>query len=108
MIVVAPSVIQEPFGLPVVEAMAAGRPVVASRVGGIPELVAHGRTGLLVEPAEPAALADALLSLLGAPERCRAMGAAGRQDVTAHWSWQLAAHRLRAVYVSLVAENAPS
>ena len=53
-------------------------------------------------------LAHLVLSLLGAPERCRAMGAAGRQDVTAHWSWQLAAHRLRAVYGSLMAEKAPS
>jgi glycosyltransferase involved in cell wall biosynthesis len=101
MIVVVPSVIQEPFGLPVVEAMAAGRAVVASRVGGIPELVADGRTGLLVEPPDPGALADALLALLGDPERCRAMGAAGRRDVAAHWTWQLAAERLRAVYGSL-------
>ena len=108
MIVAAPSVIQEPFGLPVVEAMAAGRPVVASRVGGIPELVDHERTGLLVEPADPTALADALLSLLRAPERCLAMGAAGRLDVRARWTWQLAAERLQLVYRSVMAGSAPS
>ena len=95
--------IQEPFGLPVVEAMAAGRPVVASRAGGIPELVADGRTGLLVEPGDPLALADALLTLLADPERARAMGAAGRKDAVAHWTWQRAADRLCAVYGSLAA-----
>jgi glycosyltransferase involved in cell wall biosynthesis len=88
--------------------MAAGRPVVASRVGGIPELVAHERTGLLVEPADPTALADALLSLLRAPERCLAMGAAGRLDVSARWTWQLAAERLQLVYRSVMAGSAPS
>ncbi len=102
-VAVTPSVIQEPFGLPVVEAMAAGRPVVASRAGGIPELVADGRTGLLVEPGDPLALADALLTLLADPERARAMGAAGRKDAVAHWTWQRAADRLCAVYGSLAA-----
>lgn len=103
MVVVTPSVIPEPFGLPVVEAMAAARPVVASRAGGIPELVQDGRTGLLVEPDDPEALADALLALLADPELCRVMGAAGREEVAAHWTWQLAAERLRSVYASLAA-----
>lgn len=102
-IVVTPSVIPEPFGLPVVEAMAAGRPVVASRAGGIPELIQDGRTGLLVEPDDPETLADALLALLADPERCRSMGAAGREEAAAHWTWRLAAERLRAVYASLMA-----
>ncbi len=102
-VVVTPSVIPEPFGLPVVEAMAAGRPVVASRAGGIPELVQDGRTGLLVEPDDPEALAAALLALLADPERCRVMGAAARNEVAARWTWQLAAQRLRAVYASVTA-----
>ena len=105
-IVVVPSVIQEPFGLPVAEAMAAGRAVVASRVGGIPELVTHGRTGLLVAPADPDALAEGLLSLLSEPARCRAMGAAGREDAVARWDWQFAARRLETVYASLMAGSA--
>lgn len=57
---VAPSVWAEPFGIVVAEALAAGRPVVASRVGGIPEIVRDGCEGLLVAPADPAALAAAL------------------------------------------------
>jgi glycosyltransferase involved in cell wall biosynthesis len=58
--VVVPSVWPEPFGMVVVEAFAAGRPVVASAVGGIPEIVCDRREGLLVPPADPGALAAAL------------------------------------------------
>jgi glycosyltransferase involved in cell wall biosynthesis len=101
-VAVVPSVWPEPFGLPVVEAMAAGRPVVASRVGGIPELVAHGETGLLVEPDDPEALAAALLTLLQDPGRGQAMGVAGRRHAAERWSWQRAAERLRRVYASLL------
>jgi glycosyltransferase involved in cell wall biosynthesis len=57
---VAPSIWPEPFGLVVAEALAAGRPVVGSAIGGIPEIVRDGREGLLVAPADPAALATAL------------------------------------------------
>ena len=57
---VAPSVWPEPFGIVVAEALAAGRPVVASAIGGIPEIVREGREGLLVAPSDPAALAAAL------------------------------------------------
>jgi len=56
------------------EYMAAGRPVVATRVGVVPELVAHGVTGLLVEPGAPAELSSSILELLGAPDRASAMG----------------------------------
>lgn len=57
---VLPSVWAEPFGIVVTEALAAGRPVVASRIGGIPEIVRHGREGLLVEPSDVGGLTDAL------------------------------------------------
>jgi glycosyltransferase involved in cell wall biosynthesis len=60
------------------EWMAAGRPLVATRVGGIPDLVAHGTTGLLVPPGDADALAAAVKSLLDDPERAAAMGAAAR------------------------------
>jgi phosphatidyl-myo-inositol dimannoside synthase len=63
------------------EAMATGRPVVASDVGGIPEFVMHGETGLLVSPENPGQLADALIGLLKDPTRRSAMGAAGRKRV---------------------------
>lgn len=63
-IAVVPSTWQEAFGLSVVEAMAAGVPVVASRVGGIPEILRHGENGLLVPPGDPAALATSIARLL--------------------------------------------
>lgn len=69
--------LQEGFGIVFVEAMAAGLPVVAARAGAVPEVVRHGRTGLLVPPSDPDALAAALMSLLENPEERRRLGAAG-------------------------------
>ncbi len=63
----------------ILEAMASGLPVVAARTGGIPELVEHEGTGLLVEPENPVAFAQALLRLLGDPALCAALGTAGRE-----------------------------
>ena len=70
-------------GLPVVlmEAMATGLPCVATRITGIPELIEHGRSGLLVTPAEDAALADAIARLYDDPELCAQIGEAGRRRV---------------------------
>jgi starch synthase len=90
--------IYEPFGLINLEAMACGTPVVASRVGGIPEVVVDGETGWLVEPGDPAALAEALRRALADPERARRMGEAGRRRVEAHFSWDRIAERTLEVY----------
>jgi glycosyltransferase involved in cell wall biosynthesis len=68
------------------EWLAAGRPVVATRVGGIPELVDDGQTGFLVPPRDPAALAEAISVLLADDERRRAMGQAARTDAVARFS----------------------
>ncbi len=65
--------------LSVLEAMAAGVPVVATAVGGVPELVGHGETGILVEPGRPEGLARGLDELLSDPARAEALGRAGRQ-----------------------------
>jgi alpha-maltose-1-phosphate synthase len=83
---VCPSV-YEPFGLINLEAMACGTPVVASRVGGIPDVVVDDETGWLVPPADPAALASAVRRLLADPERAAAFGRAGRRRVEAEFSW---------------------
>ena len=68
----------EPFGITALEAMAAGLPVVATAAGGLPELVEHGRTGWLVPPRDPVALADRLRALLLHPDQRHSMGSAGR------------------------------
>ncbi|MCX7591275.1 MAG: glycosyltransferase family 4 protein [Kiritimatiellae bacterium] len=67
---------EEGSGQVIVEAMAMGKPVVASRVGGIPEYVSEGETGILVPPADSTALAGALVALLSSPERLSALGRA--------------------------------
>jgi glycosyltransferase involved in cell wall biosynthesis len=84
---VVPS-LQESFGVACLEAAAAGLPVVASDVGGLPDTVCHGRTGLLVPPRDVNALARAISDLLGDARRRRQMGATSRQWVCQHWSWQ--------------------
>jgi sugar transferase (PEP-CTERM/EpsH1 system associated) len=75
----------EGVSLTILEAMAAGLPVVATRVGGNPEVVVHEQTGLLVPPSEPEALAAALLKLWHDPAERRVMGVAGRARVEAHF-----------------------
>ena len=98
--------IYDPFGLINLEAMACGTPVVASRVGGIPEVVVDGETGWLVPPGDPAALAEALRVSLADPTRARRMGEAGRRRVEAHFSWDRIAEHTLAVYRDAIAAKA--
>jgi starch synthase len=97
---VCPSV-YEPLGIVNLEAMACATAVVASRVGGIPEVVCGGETGLLVPPDDPASLADALNMLLRDPGRAGAMGLAGRERAVAEFSWDTVAARTAALYAEL-------
>ncbi len=111
---VCPSV-YEPFGIINLEAMACGIPVVAAAVGGIPEVVVHGKTGILVpfepvsntdpEPLRPEQyahdLAAAINELLRAPERRQAMGAEARQRVEAHFEWEAIARQTLDYYEEL-------
>jgi glycosyltransferase involved in cell wall biosynthesis len=76
----------EGLGTSLLDAMAFGLPVVATGAGGIPEAVEDGRTGLLVPPRDPAALADALHAVLTAEDRGRGLGAAGRQRFLSRFS----------------------
>ncbi len=96
--------VYEPFGLINLEAMACETAVVASAVGGIVEVVEDGRTGVLVEPARPDVLADAINRVLADPERARAMGQAGRRRVEAHFSWASIAERTEQVYAEAADE----
>jgi len=93
-LLVLPS-LNEGFGMVLLEAMAMGSPVVASAVGGVPEVVLDGRTGLLVPPADPEALAAAILRLLGDPGFARQMGETGRERARKSFSREafLQAHR---------------
>jgi starch synthase len=113
---VCPSV-YEPFGLINVEAMACSVPVVASAVGGIPEIVLDGTTGLLVplhdpgpdgQPADPGRfasdLAVAVNQVLANPERAAAMGRAGRQRVLDSFTWKVAAERTDRLYRTVLAD----
>ncbi len=85
-VVALPSVWPEPFGLVGIEALAAGRPVVASETGGITDWLAPGVNGLGVAPADASALAAALQELLADPARQATMGEAGREMVAATFS----------------------
>ena len=95
-LVVAPSR-WEGFGMMLIEAMAAGRPIVATRVGAIPEIVRDGRTGVLVEPRDAQALARAITGMLDDPQRRIAMGEAGRLE-SIRYGWSSATAQTAAVY----------
>lgn len=97
---VHPSVRPEPFGRAVAEAQAAGVPVVASRCGGIPEILEHERTGLLVPPGDPEALAGAIGALLGDPDRAATMARSGR-TAAERFCADRHARALEAVYTAL-------
>ncbi|MGI5189611.1 glycosyltransferase family 4 protein [Promicromonospora sp. CA-289599] len=86
-VVVVPSRV-EPFGNVAVQAMLAGRPVVASRTQGLAEIVADGETGLLVRPDDPVALADAIAELLDDPAHAAALADAGRRDAAERFGAQ--------------------
>lgn len=88
----------EGFGIVLLEAMLAALPVVATRVSAVPEVVADGETGLLVEAGDAAALAEALGRLLSRPDEARRLGEAGRARARAEFSVARMADRTRAVY----------
>jgi len=98
----------EPLGIVNLEAMACGTAVVASNVGGIPEVVADAQTGLLVPPGDPAVLAAAISSLVTDPARAAAMGQLGRQRVAAEFSWASVAAQTAALYTELTRESQTS
>lgn len=97
----------EGFGLVFLEANAHGKPVVAGRSGGVPDAVADGETGFLVDPLDPAAVATRLIELLKNPELARRLGRQGRQRVEHHYNWDAAARRLAQV-LDEVAAGVPS
>jgi starch synthase len=113
-IFICPSV-YEPFGIVNLEAMACGTPVVASAIGGIPEIVIPGETGLLIplepdntlpwEPKDPEKfskdLANAINNLLSSPEKIKSMGTKSRERVEKHFSWRSVAQKTLEFYKEL-------
>jgi glycosyltransferase involved in cell wall biosynthesis len=104
-LVVLPSTGFEDFPIVVLEAMAAGRPVIGTRMAGIPEQVVDGETGSVVPPADAAALAAAIESLLHDPERRAAMGAAGRARFDANYAPAMVVGQYRALHRRLMEEH---
>ena len=92
----------EGLGVAALEAMAAGKPVIASRMGGLAESVVDGVTGLLVRPGDGAALADAIEKLVREPARAAAMGNQGRERVAQHFTLEQMALKNEAYYYDLV------
>jgi glycosyltransferase involved in cell wall biosynthesis len=88
----------EPFGKAVIEAMAAGCPVVASRVGGVPEIVSDPSLGTLIPPDDPQMLAEAILGYLCDAEGARRTGAAGCRHVMEEFGLERMVQRLQDLY----------
>ncbi len=102
-LVTLPSTWPEGFPVVMLEAMAVARPVVASRTGGLHEIVEHGKTGLLVEKENPRPLREAIARLWNQPELCRSMGQAGMRRLQRHFSRERHYDRLISVYAKAIA-----
>jgi glycosyltransferase involved in cell wall biosynthesis len=96
-IVVVPS-LGEGFGMVALEAMERARPVIASSVGGLPEIVADGETGLVVEPGDAEELAEAIVALASDLDRAAAMGRAGRERALREFTPEQSADRIEELY----------
>lgn len=104
---VQPSARPEPFGLALVEAMAAGLPCVATDAGGPRDIIDHGRTGLLVPRREPDALADALERLVSDPSLRRRLGAAAKEEAFSRFTAAREADRIESLYRRLLGGAGP-
>jgi glycosyltransferase involved in cell wall biosynthesis len=99
-IAVTPSINQRAcLGLAVAEAMASGKPVIVSRVGGGPELLTEGETGLLVPPNDPPALAHAILGLARQPERLHRMGELGRNRAIRDFDARVSSRKMEEIFL---------
>src|SRR5262249_17518947 len=101
-LVCSPALGDESFGIVLLEAMAAERPIVATRIDGYAEILANAGSARLVAVDDPPALAREIVSLLSAPELCRSLGASGAAFVRAY-DWGAIARRLEATYVRALA-----
>ena len=102
---VFPSLADETFGISICEAMACGRPVISTCVGGIPEVIEDGVSGFLSQPRNPQDLAEKISRLVRDDALRQEMGEAGRQRVLDHFTWEKVADRLVKVYAEVMARK---
>jgi glycosyltransferase involved in cell wall biosynthesis len=102
-VLVLPSVWHEPFGIPAIEASACGLPVVATCSGGIPEIIEHRGTGMLVARGEARELARAIAQVLDNPDIARVLGEAGRQLAIERFAWNVVSQQLVGLIESVLA-----
>jgi len=100
-IFVLPSSSREGLGIAIIEAMAMEKPTVATDIGGIPEVVQDGETGLLVRPGDSAALAKAIIELIDNPDRAKAMGKKGRNRFAQKFTRKTMLSKIEDLYLSL-------
>lgn len=102
-LLVVPS-IKEPWGRVAAEAMAVGKPVVGTNVGGLPEIINHGHTGILVPPEDPDLLAEAIITLLKDEELRKRMGKAGRKKIEENFSIPIVTRQTEEFYLKVLGE----
>lgn len=107
-ILVHASITDEPFGQVIIEGMAAGKPVIATGGGGVPEIITHGQNGLLTPMGDPDALADAVLFLIHNPDVARRLGLCGHQHVRQAFLASNGARKVEDVYERLLSTGKPS
>jgi len=95
----------EVFPLALLEAMSTGKPVIASRIGGIPKIVRNGENGFLTKPRDPAGIAKAVLRLYNDADLASSMGKAGRRLIEEKFSWQKIAKQIERIYEILLYKN---
>lgn len=98
------SITGEPFGQVIIEAMASGKPVVATNGGGVPEIVVHGETGLLVPMGDAVAMAEAICQMLADPEEAKRIGERGRKRVAEQFTIEHTVEKVQQVYDELLGE----
>lgn len=98
----------EPFGIAILEAFASRKPVVASAVGGIPEIIEDGKNGILVEPENPQDLCDAMTTVWNDRDVAERLATAGYVTVKQHFQWETAAARYEATFMKLLGQTSRS
>jgi len=100
-----PSIWPEPFGRVLIEAMTVGTPVIASRVGGVPEIIKDERGGILIPPRSPESIAEAAISLLKDENRCKRIGEGGKRRVEEEYTLGTVGPKILDVYKSILRDD---